>query len=129
MFLDATPNEVYADGRLKTEPTENGVQLIAYNQHILAEVNRAADEITLFTGHYGQQSQSVSRYVHFLGKLLNERENFAVTVIGERAPNVSNSWVPDSAQYIGAYISGYDNMSAVERQAYNTVNDALRRTL
>lgn len=129
MFLDATANEAYANGRLKTEETENGVQLIAYHEHVLAEVNDAADSITLYTGHYGAHSQTVTRYVHELGKLLNDREGFEVTALDGYAPTTGYSRVSEAGQYIGEYVGSWRNLSGVEKSAIEEVNRALARRL
>jgi len=129
MFLDATPNEVYANGRLKTEETENGVRLVAYHEHVLAEVNRAADDITLYTGHYGAHSKAVSRYVHYLGKLLSQRDGYTVTVLEGHAPTTGYGRVADAGQFIDNYVGSWQNLSNVEQDAIDTVNRALSRYL
>lgn len=129
MFLDATPREAYANGRLKTVPTENGVQLVAYHEHVLAHVNRGADEITLYTGHHRAHSTTVTRYVHELGKLLNSREGFDVTVLDGYAPTTGYGRVSTAAQYIGEYIGRWNDTSAAEDNILDEVNRSLDRHL
>lgn len=127
MFLDATPGESYRNGRLKTRETENGVQLIAYHEHILAEVDSGANSITLFTGHYKNQSVTVTRYVHELGKLLSEREGFDVTVLDGYAPSTGYGRVWEAAQYIGQYVGSSDSRSPADKKAISEVDRALAR--
>ena len=129
MFLDATPNEAYNQGRLKTVETENGVQLVAYHEHVLAQVNDAGDSITLFTGHYGAHSETVTRYISELGSLLNERPNFDVTVLDGYAPTTGYGRVAEAGQYINEYVGDFSNLSKAERSILQDVNAALASQL
>lgn len=126
MFLDATPGESYADGRLSTIETENGVALVAYGNEILAEISADATEVTLYIGHYRSVSKTVTRYIHFVGKLLSQREMRDVTVLEGHAPTTGYGRASRSAQYISNYVRDYADMSGAEEKAYNDVREALR---
>jgi hypothetical protein len=129
MFLDGTAGEVYADGRLRTVETENGIALVAYHNEVLARLNEATEEIELYTGHYGQVSQTVTRYIHELGKLLNRRDGFDVTVLGGHAPTTGYGRASEAAQFINQYISNFGDMSGAEEKAFERVQNALIREL
>lgn len=129
MFLDASGREAYAQGRLKTRRTEDGVELVAYHEHVLARVNIATDEITLFTGHYGAHSETVDKYISALGRLLNLREGFSVNVLEGHAPTTGHGYVAESGQYIGEYVNPWGQQSPAERNIVQSVNEALRSHL
>jgi pyridoxine 5'-phosphate synthase PdxJ len=129
MFLDGQAGEVYADGRLRTVETENGLALVAYHNEVLARLNQEADSIELYTGHYGQVSQTVTRYIHELGKLLNRREGFDVTVLGGHAPTTGYGRASEAAQFISQYIGSFGDMSGAEERAFEKVQNALIREL
>lgn len=129
MFLDGQSGEVYADGRLRTVETENGIALVAYHNEVLARVNEQTDDIELYTGHYGQVSQTVTRYIHELGKLLNRRDGFDVTALGGHAPTTGYGRASEAAQFIDQYIGSFADMSGAEEKAFEKVQNALIREL
>lgn len=125
MFIDGTPNEVYDHGRLATVPTENGVQLVAYGNEILAEVQ--GKRVILYTGHHQTVSKTVTGYIKDLGSLLNDFENRKVDVRENESPTLGiGARASRSAQYISSYINWKTTLSAVEKKARSEVNDALR---
>lgn len=131
MFLDGTAGEVYADGRLATVENEihGGVDLIAFGKYRLATYNEHTDIVRVFTGHYGVWSKTVSRYLTFIQKVAdNHVGERNVVESPNRAPVLSGhvGEVAEAAQYIDNYIRSYEGMSAVEKNAYETVNAALR---
>lgn len=128
MFLDGTADEVYADGRLVTRETENGVELIAYGWNKIAEYNPQTDTVTLFAGHAGNVSKTVTRYVNVVHEIAGKRESRTVNVIADAAPNVSRP-PAEAAQFIDQYVGFGREMSAAEKKAVDTVNRALRRVL
>lgn len=128
MFLDATIGESYWKGRLRTETDGETVQLIAYGRHILGEVDRAAKSVTLYSGHYGVQSPTVTDYVRLFGKRLALREGYDVT-ISERAPDTDYDTLPQSSQYINQYIDyTRGKLSGAEKKARREVDNALLST-
>lgn len=133
MFLDATPRETYAYGRLATREKEDGtVELVAYQREILAEVNRGANDITLFTGHSHSRSPTVTDYLTLLGTLLNQRPGYSVNSLEGHAPTTGYDVVKGAAKYINEYIGDFndaDDLSPVEENAVKEVNRALKENL
>ena len=125
MALDATPGEAYNQGRLKTVETENGVALVAYHEHILADIDRFAESVTLYTGHHGSHSQTVDKYISRFGFLLNERPDYSVQVLEGYAPTTGHGRVSEAGQYIGEYVSPWGRQSPAERAIVKSVNQAL----
>jgi hypothetical protein len=125
MFIDETGNEVYADGRLATVPTENGVQLVAYGNEIIAEAR--GKEIILYTGHYNTVSDTVDGYIETLGSLLNEFENRTVDARETESPTLGiGARASSAAKYISRYINWETTLSKVEKDAQREVEQALR---
>jgi hypothetical protein len=124
MFIDGTAEEVYECGRLLTRPTENGVQLVAYGNEVLAE-NKDGN-ITIYTGHHGTVSKTVTRYIKRLGSLLNDTNTRKVRVAEYESPTLGiGARASDSAQYIQNYIGIWKHLSKVEQDALEEVNEAL----
>ena len=125
MFLDGTANEVYAQGRLATVPTENGVRLVAYGNEVLADIR--GNEVTLYTGHHGTVSRTVTSYIKQIGSLLNDVENREVTVHENQSPTLGiGARASRSAQFINAYVDFRTELSDVEERAVNQVERAIR---
>lgn len=129
MFLDETAGEVYSHGRLATVPTENGVQLVAYGNEIIGEVE--GKDVTIFTGHHGTVSNTVTRYIKRLGSELSDTEGRNVTVARHESPTLGiGARASHSAQYISEYFNVLkDSFSAVERNAKSEVNHALNERM
>ena len=124
MFIDGTANEIYQYGRLLTRPTENGVQLIAYGNEVIAENN--GGHIHLYLGHYETVSQTVNHYIEQLGSLLNDTNTRKVTDHRNMSPTLGiGARASQSAQYIDNYIGSFDHLSAVEQDAKAEVEQAL----
>jgi hypothetical protein len=129
MFLDATSGEVYAQGRLKTQQSgENTVELIAYNWNKIAEYNEATDTVTIFGGHSGNVSQTVTRYVNLVQEMAGKSENHSVNLLADVAPNVARP-PAQSVQFIDNYRSFSGSPSSVEQWATTVVNRTLRSML
>jgi len=129
MFLDATEGEVYGDGRLVTQSSgENSVELVAYGWNKIAEYNEETDTVTVFAGHAGNVSKTVTRYVNLVHEMAGKRQSRTVNVLVDAAPNVARP-PAQSAQFIDNYRSFHGKPSSVEEWATTTVNRALRRTL
>ena len=129
MFLDASAGEVYGDGRLVTrEAGENTVELVAYGWNKVAEYDESTDTVTLFAGHAGNVSKTLTRYVNLVHEMAGKRESRTVNVLADSAPNVSRP-PAEAAQFIANYRSFSGTPSSVEQWATATVNRALRRTL
>jgi len=125
MFIDGTANEVYEYGRLATVPTENGVQLVAYGNEVLAETR--GNQVILYTGHHQTVSQTVTDYIKRVGSLLNDFENREVEVRENESPTLGiGARASRSAKYISNYINWHTSLSAVEEQAKREVNQSLR---
>jgi len=131
MFLDGTAGEVYNQGRLATVERENDIALVAYGEHILATIE--GRDVTFYTGHYGEQSQTVTEYVSLVGSLLNDTETRNVTVHGTETPQMGiGSRVAEAGQYISNYVGGFyrgRSFSNVESDAVSEVNNALVRRM
>jgi hypothetical protein len=131
MFLDGTAGEVYNQGRLATVERENDVALVAYGEHILATIS--GRDVTFYTGHYGEQSKTVTKYVSKIGSLLNDTETRNVTVHGTETPQMGiGSRVAAAGQYISNYVGPLQSgrtFSNVEQDAVSEVNNALVRRM
>ena len=129
MFLDGTESEVYNQGRLATVKTdENTLALVAYGNEILA--TNEAGNITIFTGHHGTVSKTVTNYIKRVGSILNETETRTVRAAAHEAPTMGiGARASSSAQYINSFVGELtrraDEFSAVERDARKEVNKAL----
>lgn len=128
MFLDGTADEVYADGRLKTRQSGDTIELIAYHREKIAEYHEASGQVTVFAGHHGNVSQTVTRYVSRVVNLAGERNGREV-ILTELAPNTRLQPAAEAAQFIGEYVGFGRPMSDAERKAVDTVNRNLRRLL
>lgn len=129
MFLDATSGESYAKGRLVTrEAGENRVELIAYGWNKIAEYDESTDTVTLFAGHAGNVSKTVTRYVNLVHEIAGKRQSRTVNVLADAAPNVGRP-PAESAQFIANYRSFSGEPSSVEEWATAVVERALQRIL
>lgn len=130
MFLDASDDEVYADGRLYTRRTgENTVELIAYLRHKIAEYDESTNTVTIFAGHEGNVSPTVTKYVRLVREMAGVRESRTMNVLLSAAPNVGDRPPAEAAKFINNYKSFSGSDSSVERWATETVNKALRELL
>lgn len=132
MFLDATPNEVYADGRLYTRPTDDDtIELVAYGNEVLAEVDNGANEVRLYLGHHSTVSRTVTEYVKTLGSVLSMTEGRTVDIRANESPTRGiGARVSQSAQYIGKYVGSFFKVSPfspVELDSREEVRRACRR--
>jgi len=129
MFLDASAGEVYGQGRLVTQDEGEGrVSLIAYGWNKIAEYDERTDTVTVYAGHAGNVSKTVTRYVNLVHEIAGKRESRTVNVLADAAPNVARP-PAESAQFIDNYRSFSGSPSSVEEWATAVVNRALRRTL
>lgn len=124
MFLDGTSGEVYADGRLVTRETEPGVELIAYGWNKIAEYNAETDSVTIFAGHAGNISKTVTGYVNLVHEIAGKRETRSVNLLADAAPNVGRP-PAEAAQFIGNYRSFSRSPSSVEEWATHKIETAL----
>lgn len=125
MFLDASSAEAYGNGRLVTrESGENSVELIAYGWNKIAEYNESTDTVTVFAGHAGNISPTVTRYVNLVHEMAGKRETRTVNVLADVAPNVARP-PAQSAQFIENYRSFSGEPSSVEEWATATVDRAV----
>lgn len=124
MFLDATAGETYNQGRLATRQSgENTVELIAYGWNKIAEYNEETDSVTIFAGHSGNISQTVTRYVNLVREIAGKRQTHTVNVLIDAAPNVARP--PESVQFIDNYVSFSGSKSPVEQWAQASVDDSV----
>lgn len=128
MFLDATADEVYGYGRLKTRRSGSVVELIAYHREKIAEYDESSGKVIVHSGHHGNASRTVDRYLSRVIKLAGERSNRDV-VLTELAPNTRLQPAAEAAQFIGEYVAFDRSHSPAEKKAVRTVNRALRRLL
>jgi hypothetical protein len=129
MFLDATIGEIYAAGRLSTQQSGDTVQLVAYGESILAEVERSVDEITLYVGHYGEVSPTVDSYLESLGRHLNERPNFEQVHTTTEAPTTGYGRVSEAGQYITNSLSRFEDRSPAENTYFKRMEGRLREAV
>ncbi len=130
MFLDGSAGEVYRNGRLATVERENDIALVAYGEHILATID--GYDVTFYTGHYGEQSKTVTKYVSLVGSLLNDTEERTVRVHGTETPQMGiGSRVAKAGQYISNYVGNVlrTDFSPVEQDARSEVDRALNRRM
>lgn len=129
MFLDGTEGEVYNQGRLATVKTdENTLSLVAYGNEIIA--TNQSGTITIFTGHHGTVSKTVTNYIKRVGSVLNETETRTVKKAAHESPTMGiGARASDSAKYINSFVGELtrraDEFSPVERDARKQVNQAL----
>ncbi len=128
---DSVPESKYARGRMYTResPDGDGVQLVAYGNEIIAEID--GRDLTFYTGHHGQVSKTVTRYIKRFGSVLSNTEGLNVDVRREAPTNgyVARHINASAAQFISNYVDFREDMSAVEEDAVETVEDALREVL
>jgi pullulanase/glycogen debranching enzyme len=124
MFLDATDDEVWSEGRLATRDEGEGVtSLIAYGWNKIAEYDESTNEVTIFAGHIGQVSDTVSGYVNGLEEVAEDYESRTISRIDE-APNVARP-PAESVQFIDNYRSFSGEPSSIEEWATETVENAI----
>lgn len=129
MFLDATSGEVHGEGRLVTRDAgEHSVELIAYGWNKVAEYNEATDTVTVYAGHAGNVSKTLTRYVNLVHEMAAKNENRTVNIIADAAPNVGRP-PAEAAQFIDNYRSFEGKPSSVEKWATAVVDRAVSRTL
>jgi hypothetical protein len=125
MFLDATAGEQYGDGRLVTRQAgESTVELIAYGWNKIAEYDESTDTVTVFGGHEGNISPTVTEYVHLVHEMASTRRSRTVNVLSDVSPNVARP-PAESAQFIENYRSFDGAPSSVEEWATRTVESAV----
>jgi hypothetical protein len=132
MFLDGSSGEVYNKGRLATVSTENATHLVAYGNEIIAK-NEGGD-ITIYTGHHGTVSQTVTTYIKRVGSVLNDTETRNVQIARAESPTMGiGARASDSAKYIGHFVGkllrSAEDFSSVEKDARKEVNMALLRRM
>jgi len=121
----------YNDGRMyvRESPEGDGHQLVAYGNEILAEIE--GSDLTFFVGHHGQVSKTVTRHIKSFGSTLSNTEGLTVDVRREAPTNgyVARHLNSAAAQFISNYVDFRNDMSAVENDAVETVEDALKQIL
>ncbi len=128
MFLDNTEGEVYANGRLKTVREGETLALIAYHREKIAEYHEPSGEVTVFSGHHGNVSQTVNRYISRVVKLAGQRNDRDV-ILTELSPNVRMRPVATAARNIGQYVRYGGELSPAEKREVRDVNEALKAEL
>lgn len=124
MFLDATAGETYSQGRLVTRQSgESTVELIAYGWNKIAEYNEATDTVTVYAGHAGNISETVTKYVNLVHEMAGKRRSRRVNALADAAPNVARP-PADSAQFIDNYKDFSTEDSPVESWATRTAETA-----
>jgi hypothetical protein len=118
----------------RESPDGEGVQLVAYGNEIIAEIVENSDKkdnLTFYVGHHGQVSKTVTDYIKLFGSVLSNTEGFTVDIRRESPTNgyVARQINSAAAQFIGGYVDFREDMSAVEEDAVETVEDALREIL
>lgn len=123
---------IYESGRLysRESPDGEGIQVVAYGNEIIADIE--GESLTFHIGHHGQVSRTVTGYIKKFGSVLSTTEGFEVTVLRDSAP--TNGYVARhinsaAAQFIDAYVGDWSDMSPVEQEAVETVEDALDQIL
>lgn len=125
LFADATANEVYECGRMLTVERDDCVQLVGYGNRVYAEIDRSAESVTLFEGHKGT-SRTDTRRINELRKVLEDR-SVAVMVVGT-APTFGKEYLSEEpTDFIENYIGGFDNLSSVEQEAREEVEERCRK--
>lgn len=125
MFLDATEGEVYADGRLVTRSSGEGTtELVAYGWNKIAEYDERTDTVTVFAGHAGNVSKTVTEYVHKVREMAGLRKTRRVNALVDVAPNVARP-PAESVQFIDNYRAFGENPSSVEKWATRTVENSV----
>lgn len=123
MFLDRTAGESYARGRLITRRTAMGnVELVAYGEKRLAIYDETRETVTVFTGHKTSGGTTISRYLNDVVRVAEERGRDVV--LSGASPYVSTP-NDKAAQFIGNYVDWTTGLSAVERDAVQTVEESL----
>lgn len=129
MFLDATDGEVYADGRLVTRSSgESTTELVAYGWNKIAEYDERTDTVTVFAGHAGNVSKTVTEYVNKVREIAGLRETRRVNALVDAAPNVARP-PAESVQFIDNYRSFSGNPSSVEEWATRTVERSVTQAI
>lgn len=121
----------YNNGRMyvRESPEGDGFQLVAYGNEILAEIE--GSNVTFFVGHHGQVSKTVTGYIKHFGSVLSNTEGLEVDVRREAPTNgyVARHINSAAAQFISNYVDFTTELSAVENDAVETVEDALSQVL
>lgn len=121
-FIDRTPNEVYASGRMSTELLDNGnVALIGYGWMKLAEYNESENMVIIYGGHNEGDSDTVSRWLNQILTISEERDRN--TLLSGESPIVDTP--PEIVKYIGNYVDYKTEMSPVEKDAISDVNTGI----
>lgn len=129
MFLDATSGEVYAEGRLVTRDEGEGVtSLIAYGWNKIAEYDERSDTVTIFAGHAGNVSKTVTEYVNKTREIAGLRESRRVNTLVDAAPNVARP-PAESVQFIDNYRAFSGSPSSVEEWATATVERSVSNAI
>lgn len=132
-FLAGSSPTAYECGRLyiRPSPDTDGTELVAYGSEILARLD--GDNLTVFKGHHSTVSQTVTDHVKRLGSILSTGGYSDLSiVVTDDSPTTGyelRNKNSDSAQYINEYVSFSADRSAVERNAVETVNEALKSIL
>lgn len=122
----------YNKGRMyvRESPEGNGFQLVAYGNEILAELEGGT--LTFYVGHHSQVSKSVTRHIKEFGSVLSSGDfDLEVDVRRESPTNgyVARHINSAAAQFISNYVDFRRDLSAVESDAVETVEDALQQIL
>jgi hypothetical protein len=122
MFTDRTAGESTTHNRLITRETDNGdVALIAYGWLKIAQYDEERGVVTVFTGHKNIESQTVNEYTNKVIETARDRGR-TVSVVGE-SPTCGQP--NGETQFINNYVTFGGNMSAVERDAQQSVIESL----
>jgi len=105
---------------INTVKLANGnTALLSYDWARIAEVTPAGN-ILVYEGHYGT-SDTTDNHINRVKNYFDDYETLSA--------NPVDGDVPDTIQYAGNYVSGFESLSPIESAANESVRSKMRRRL
>ena len=119
-FENNQPGRTISSCTINTVRLGNGnTALLSYDWARIAEVTASGD-VVVYEGHYGT-TKATDNHINRVKNYFDDYETLSGSPVdGE---------VPETIQYAGNYVSGFDSLSPIESTTRENVRSTLRRRL
>jgi hypothetical protein len=120
-FENNQPNRTISSHTINTVTLPNGnIALLSYDWARIAEITNNGD-VLVFEGHY-DTTATTDNHINRV------KDYFGDKVVTMSSKPVDGP-VPETIEYAGNYVGGFDNLSPIEQNAHESVRTQMKRRL